>query len=157
MFRTGVRKLHRVVCVALGLGLVAAVTAAADEGIKATRKHMNLEVEIDLFSGRPNPRWRMGATESSHFLSLLSQLPAVAGGRLPEALGYRGMIISSAVGPVAGYDRVICYRGLVFGQRGEAVEAFADHDRALERWLAERAGSQLDPDLRGVLGEEELR
>jgi hypothetical protein len=160
MFRTGVGKLHRVVCVVFGLGLVAVVTAvAAEERIRVTREdmNMNLEAEIDLFSGRPNPRWQMGATESAHFVSLLSQLPAVADGHLPAALGYRGIIVSSASGTVAGYDRVVCYRGMVFGQRGEAVEVFADRDRALERWLAERASPHLDPDLQAVFREEGLR
>ncbi len=56
-----------------------------------------LEVELDVFSGRPNPGWRLSAAESAELMALLDALP---GGpeRMPPALGYRGFVVHDRSG-----------------------------------------------------------
>ncbi len=50
-----------------------------------------MQVEIDLFSGRPNPVWDLTAAEVPALRARLEALPAAAPATLPDRLGYRGL------------------------------------------------------------------
>jgi len=49
-------------------------------------------VELDVFSGRPNPTWPLTAEESQDLLARIGQL-SPGGGPVPAGLGYRGFIV----------------------------------------------------------------
>jgi hypothetical protein len=52
-------------------------------------------VELDLFSGRPNPRWQLNEVQATKLGELHSQLPAAAEmSPAPPGLGYRGFLYS---------------------------------------------------------------
>ncbi|HKP36400.1 MAG TPA: hypothetical protein VJT71_06040, partial [Pyrinomonadaceae bacterium] len=54
-------------------------------------------VELDVFSGRPNPRWSLTSEEAEDLLARISRLVSYSGRReLPPALGYRGFNVYSA-------------------------------------------------------------
>lgn len=53
----------------------------------------NTTVELDAFSGLPNPRWQLTETEEEALERKLQELPATAPGALPDVLGYRGFRI----------------------------------------------------------------
>ena len=82
-----------------------------------------MRVEVDLFSGRPNPSWRLTAEESAEFLNRFSALPQTDAGKTHENLGYRGLIVSRPGGTILGFDRVEISSGLVVG-RGAGGERF---------------------------------
>ncbi len=56
---------------------------------------MGLEVELDIFSGVPNPRWNLTQAEVRDFVALaeVGEVPAVPVDMSPEGLGYRGMVV----------------------------------------------------------------
>ncbi len=70
-------------------------------------------VELNLFSGRPNPTWRLTAEESSEFLKRFAQLRPTNTGRALENLGYRGLIVTGPAGTILGFDNVEISSGLV--------------------------------------------
>jgi hypothetical protein len=79
----------RIVLVAVGL--LGVVLAACMSDRRASSKP--IEIELDVFSGRPNPRWRPDADTEARIRELLrgSHPSAVA----PEVggLGYRGFVL----------------------------------------------------------------
>jgi hypothetical protein len=95
-----------------------------------------LEVELDAFSGRPNPRWELTGPQAAEILARLRALPPLpdrpAGA---DGLGYRGFVLRATDGSLDGYDEVRLHRGIVLTRRGDRTEAFSDPERTLERQL----------------------
>lgn len=100
-----------------------------------------MRVELDIYSGRPNPAWTLTAEQEGDFRGLLARLRAAgfapAGVPTPD-LGYRGLLVTGLAAadgrrPAAG-DAVLV-RGVVVLWR-DAGLLVADPDRAAERFLA---------------------
>ncbi len=88
------------------------------------------EVELDAFSGRPNPRWVLTPAEATEFFSLLGRLrPDSRDARVPDQLGYRGFVVR------ADREEIRVFRETVFTRQG----VVADPGRALERVLLDSA------------------
>jgi len=52
-------------------------------------------VELDIYSGRPNPRWKLDASASQELKSLLSRLGVSNSKPVePPGLGYRGFLLA---------------------------------------------------------------
>lgn len=83
-------------------------------------------VELDAFSGRPNPRWELDERSSQQLQRLQSRLTGTSAAP-PEApgLGYRGFLYSAAGGQVRAY------RGFVRTPR----EVLADPTFSIEKFL----------------------
>jgi len=114
-----------------------------------------VEVELDAFSGRPNPRWMLTEAQAMEFLALLRKLsPAQVGLPTSSGLGYRGFILRANGGALGPYEEVRINRGIVFARRGDAEETLADPQRNLERWLVASARGHIDePVLKHVQNE----
>ena len=85
-------------------------------------------VELDIFSGRPNPRWELdertaGLVQDVHRTLGPAEFPEQPG----LDLGYRGFVYKLESSPWRALD------GRVFGQG----TTLADPDRAVERLLLE--------------------
>jgi hypothetical protein len=80
-------------------------------------KGMKISVQMDVFSGRPNPSWELSPSESGELLKQLSLLTEVDknNAAFHDNLGYRGFIISfqedDATKPPPDIYRV--YKGFV--------------------------------------------
>jgi hypothetical protein len=99
-----------------------------------------LEVELDAFSGRPNPRWELTGTQAAEFLARLHALqPTRANQFGSEGLGYRGFVVRTTAEAANDFDEVRLYRGTVFMRHRDRVEAYSDPQRTLERWLLDSA------------------
>ncbi|NOG70426.1 hypothetical protein [Roseicella sp. DB1501] len=112
-----------------------------------------LEIEIDLYSGRPNPRVTLApatAVELSRRLAALPPSPAI--GANEPGLGYRGLLVTGL--PEAAELRIAAGQVTLRDPAGHA-SARTDPDRALEYWLIETisaaAPSKLPPELRDAL------
>ncbi|KRA64709.1 hypothetical protein ASD79_19895 [Caulobacter sp. Root655] len=95
-------------------------------------------VELDVFSGRPNPRWRLDERNHREFLKLQGRLsPASAASAAPDppALGYRGFVCADR----SGTRRI--YKGHV--RAPHAV--FDDPSFSLERFLLDRLPPEFAP------------
>jgi hypothetical protein len=86
-------------------------------------------VELDVFSGRPNPRWELDETSADELRRLVDRLPPATGPPPePPGLGYRGFVLGEG-------GRVLrVYRGHV--STPDAL--VADPSRTIERYLLGR-------------------
>jgi hypothetical protein len=104
---------------------------------------MPIEVEIDLYSGRPNPSFTLpDAAEFRRRLAGLPPLPPAAG-QVRDGLGYRGVRVTGAG---IGATEVVVSGGIVeIRDAAGGVTRCADPGRAFERWLVEAGSGQVPP------------
>ena len=98
-----------------------------------------MRVELDVFSGRPNPTWELSPPESEEFLTRarrLSPVPAVSPSA--PALGYRGLVVCGG-GDGDGRGDMRVGHGVVSADR-----CYADPGRSLEQWLLGTAAGRID-------------
>lgn len=83
-------------------------------------------VELDVFSGRPNPRWELDQIVTQELWQLQSCLQVSSRMHVePPGLGYKGFWYSDAAG------RVRAYRGFIL----TAHAVLADPTFTIERYL----------------------
>ncbi|HJU72626.1 MAG TPA: hypothetical protein VJ717_02695 [Gemmatimonadaceae bacterium] len=82
-------------------------------------------VELDVFSGRPNPRWELDGAASQRLRQLQGDLTSGGPALEPAGLGYRGFVYGD------GRGQVRAYRGYVTTPRG----VLADPSHSIEQFL----------------------
>ena len=103
-------------------------------------------VTLDVYSGRPNPTWRLSGQQVADLLQKLEALPRNAVEvRSTEALGYRG--VKALVQKIANSVEVVAAKGAVTRRIGDQVQTFSDHDRMFELWLVETGEQGLSESL----------
>lgn len=82
-----------------------------------------VNVELDVFSGRPNPRWELTRATGIQLHALLNELPYSAT-KLPHptSLGYRGFIVTSQNHSYRVFQGVVEVDGETFNDPGRRVE-----------------------------------
>ncbi len=91
-----------------------------------------MEVELDVFSGRPNPSWSLSPAEEEELLHRLSGLPPTDSVPNPPDLGFRGFRIVEPRREI----RVVGGTVTISDEAGTRVLADTG---GMERWLAARA------------------
>ena len=111
------------------------------------------EVEVELYSGRVNPRFVLSAADAAELQRRLDALPSVRDAPEPlDILGYRGLRITD---PDAPNMEVVVSAGTVEirGSR-HGTRRLADPGRQLERWLVKAGAGKLQQgELNAVLQE----
>lgn len=134
------------------LPLVAALAACQPRpAVQAAAPGPQARVELDVFSGRPNPAWDLNASQVAQFAGLLAALPEAPAAAPPGQLGYRGFIVqlSDPATTVQVYDAT------VWVTAGAETAHRADQGRALERWLLATADrSQVDAEVLAMIENE---
>lgn len=95
-------------------------------------------VELDAFSGLPNPRWQLDVAEARELGTRLSGLPVAHGLMMPEAgLGYRGFVVH-----FGAHERLYVGKGLVAATREGSPVLYTDtkHAEAYLKDLAQARG-----------------
>jgi prephenate dehydrogenase len=111
-----------------------------------------VQVELDAFSGRPNPRWELTGSEAAEFTKRLHDLkPSRNRAEAFEGLGYRGFIVRT------DGEEIRVYRGIAIRKRGSNVEVLDDSHRTLERWLFHSARGHVDEGALQYVGSELMR
>lgn len=108
-------------------------------------------VELDIYSGRPNPSWPLSQADLRALAAILQGLEPTRDQAPPDGLGYRGFVIRGDGAALAGHDRLVVYHDLIFAGQGRAAVVLSDPGRSVERWLAAWLGANLDPDLRQMI------
>jgi hypothetical protein len=91
-------------------------------------------VELDVFSGRPNPQWELDEPTANELRRIMGGLTATTNELpVPPGLGYRGFILADG----SGQSRV--YKGYVTRANG----VFADPSFTVERFLLDRLPVEL--------------
>jgi hypothetical protein len=79
-----------------------------------------IEVELDAFSGRPNPKWTLSGEKSSQLLRKIDSLHETGDAPHPPDLGFRGFVLKSG-------DRSIrVYGGRIAIETAGAVRVYRD-------------------------------
>jgi hypothetical protein len=104
-----------------------------------------VRVELDIFSGRPNPEWRLTPADAVSLDQKLAALPVAAPGQLANPLGYRGFIVRLRTAD--DETTVTVQNGTVRTTRTGDTVHHQDPDRALERWLLTTGRPTLAQDL----------
>jgi hypothetical protein len=91
-----------------------------------------ITVEIDIFSGMPNPEWTLPEASAALFHSRLSGLRETTAKHRSKNLGYRGLVIR-----MSQETSLTLYiqNGLIEISDGASSTFFLDEQRSLERWL----------------------
>ena len=94
-----------------------------------------MTVELDVYSGRPNPNWTLSKSEAQMVSGMIKGLPVVSADPQP-GLGYRGFIISE-IG--AGSKKITVGNGFItIADDGGATLHYRDNT-GLERRLIDGA------------------
>jgi hypothetical protein len=112
------------------------------------------EVELDIFSGMPNPTWVLTNAEAASFVEQLAALPRTSTRELSGNLGYRGFIVQCTQGANARLIRI--QTGTVNASEGATNVYAYDRDRRLERWLLNTGKPHLKNELFQI-AEQEFR
>ena len=94
---------------------------------------LRVEVELDIFSGMPNPTWVLSDAEAVSFVEQLADLPAAAATNLSGNLGYRGFIVKVTQG--SGTLLIHIQNGTVHIANDGTDLCTRDDKRKIERWL----------------------
>jgi hypothetical protein len=117
----------------LGRAFLVAGSCAAC-GRRSPQGLPSMTVELDVYSGRPNPTWSLSAAEAEQIAGLLKDLPRTAAGAA-EGLGYRGFVLRMSDPAGATSKSVRVSTGVVTIQQGDRAEHFVDAHGVEERLL----------------------
>lgn len=107
-----------------------------------------MQVEVDVFSGRPNPEWTLTPSEVNELNQLVQALPTDTGEGTPkEGLGYRGLIVTKTDSRTEGYNKISISNGHVIVVDQGRSKRFADRNRSLERWVFQTGKGRLEEPL----------
>lgn len=104
---------------------------------------MTIKVELDVFSGRPNPSWTLTPEESQDLLKEIQSLPNtdIKADLAEEGLGYRGVLLTIQSDSKASESDFTSFRicqGLVNATNNKSNVDFRDVNE-LEKSLLEQA------------------
>lgn len=108
---------------------------------------MVMNVMLDIFSGRPNPSWKLSQEQSSEFLKKISKLTTKENFRADSSkyeLGYRGFIVEEEANFAQKSRKFEVYNGIVNVVENESSYALEDKGYSIETWLLQTAPNNLD-------------
>jgi hypothetical protein len=114
-------------------------------GMGGTPMAANIIVQVDIFSGRPNPSWTLDATDSAEVRKQIAGLPKTEAPTSSPGLGFRGFVLTgldpSALAP---YDWLSVQGTLIVAHTAYHEIAFADVDHALYSLLRRSAETHVE-------------
>jgi hypothetical protein len=119
------------------LFLASACTAARTPATATTERSKSMpakvEVELDIFSGMPNPTWVLTDADTDIFMKQLAAAPPGPSTNLSGNLGYRGFIVQVTQAPDTQLIHI--QAGAIHISKGPSKMYARDGNRELERWL----------------------
>jgi hypothetical protein len=117
-------------------------SGAVTEQTKQNQRQ-NMRVELDVFSGRPNPTWDLSSAEVTEFTKFLINLTPNSQPLTEVGLGYRGFIISNTTNIAGSIPKEVrVYNGVIRINDGSATKDYIDNNHQLELWLENQARQQ---------------
>src|SRR5258708_7127725 len=104
-----------------------------------------LEVELDIFSGMPNPTWVLSNRQETTLYELLSaepnQISSVTMLEKRFGLGYRGLVVRRIKSDEGAWDKAMSARRVPFPNEFRIGRKTAKKDSAAD-WLVKTANRQ---------------
>ena len=98
-----------------------------------------MHVEIDVYSGRPNPSFELSEPLGKEFARMLEKLPRATREAAEPGLGYRGFVVTpKPPADPSQSQRVRVFDGLIVVEKDSGVETYIDRNGA-ESWLKQQA------------------
>lgn len=145
LFRIVVRSL--ILAYALMTTVACGVDSNETPANQADREPLHAQVELDVFSGNPNPVWSLSETESTTLRNRVGQLPSMSEQPFSDGLGYRGFLVAMTK-TTSGRTASIRVQGEIIAiDQGGTVRFVHDSERTVEQWLLETARPHIDQDL----------
>jgi hypothetical protein len=107
------------------------------------------QVEIDITSGLPSPKWELAPPEIEVLEQTLLALPAASPTPFFDGLGYRGFVITIS----SPERRIRVQDGHVLVEEAGVAATFVDSNNQLEKWLLSLSKSHVEPQLFAYLEE----
>jgi hypothetical protein len=106
-----------------------------------------MRLEVDIFSGRPNPAWQLGDVEARRIAAAVAGLEvAPAPPAVPDGLGFRGFVVTVDAGELAAWRELVVYDDHIVARGEGGAVALQDPTRA--GWRAAMAAVWAhDPEL----------
>ncbi len=105
-----------------------------------------MTVELDVFSGRPNPAWKLSPAESAKLAEMLKDIPPSQMVGAEGGLGYRGFVLSNPERAAGLPTRIRIYNGMVIVDEESSPRSYRDThgvERALLRQASERGYGEI--------------
>lgn len=103
-------------------------------------------VELDIFSGKPNPSWKLSTEQVEFLQTSLKSLDEVSEKQpIAPDLGYRGFVVT-----LNNNVRIDIYGGTITIHK----KVFLDRGRMLERWLVRTSDQRISEALKQVVLKE---
>jgi hypothetical protein len=110
----------------------------ATKGGKPSPTTQPVQVELDVYSGRPNPTWTLSTQETSELLQRLQGLTTLLSVSTVGHLGYRGFLLHNP-GSLSGIGaQVRVFHGIIIITDQGRTSTYKD-SHGLEQWLIEQA------------------
>ncbi len=114
-----------------------------------------MRVELDVYSGRPNPRWELTDQQAAELLKRLEAAQPVPGDSTSfDGLGYRGFVVKAEGGGMGGFEEIRVFQGKVVGIRKSGTVVFQDPQHSVEAWLLESGRSHIEQATMEYVGKE---
>jgi hypothetical protein len=100
---------------------------------------------MDIFSGRPNPKWELSPQQRSKFLEHISELNPYEKARHENGLGYRGLIIIDEPNDATKMRRYEVNNGAIQVIESNKLRyVLEDQNYEIEKWLINTAPTSFD-------------
>jgi len=143
----------KIIYLLLSLALLLSPAACTPNTVSTATPAPTSHVELDVFSGLPNPTWDLSAADTATLLGIISALHASPPVDLPTPLGYRGFVIAVDAPGSGSRATIRAYHGIV-EYHGLETNYYSDPDKQVERWLLSTAQPHIDSELYNSLLQE---
>jgi hypothetical protein len=112
------------------------------------------QVELDIFSGRPNPTWYLSQVETKTLKKMLVSLSNIPSVNMPDNLGYRGFSIKQGETSSIHQPVYKIFHDVIQQSVGGIESYYTDPDRQIERWLLLTAREHIEVGLYQMIQSE---
>lgn len=106
-----------------------------------------IQVELDIFSGNPNPMWFLAETEVVTFTEMLATLAPAPASDVDDGLGYRGFLITMTGSTQSAPTTIRVYNGIIQRAEDATTTFYSDPEKHVEHWLLTTGRPHLPEDL----------
>lgn len=108
---------------------------------------MQATIEVDVFSGKPNPAWQPTDAQVAELLKKVKTLPETQANALPDNLGYRGFVARIPDLTTGTQTTIKVYHTNVQLMDANTTTYYRDDNRDIETWLFSLAKPNLPEEL----------